>query len=654
MQLQKKPPSKNIQTTISYETSVARTMSSTQNVRQNGSQYQCRPLDVALKQIRVLRVQPGSHSEQVAALVEHVSLEQTPVPTPYEAISYVWSVVKGTSTVSLDGEDVIVSAAAEEALKAMRYRDRERVLWIDAICINQNDLQERGRQVALMGDVYSKASQSLIWLGKADERTSKAIAGLETIHQQLSEETDGGRNFRKVLYGKAYIFEYSTVPLPEGLDFDAIKALFRRPWFRRRWVVQESALARKGVFYCGEFSMDMLQLFRASCWIHHKQHTLSFDLDAEAGIMNASYMSRHVDHDQGYFTAEQVQDRHLADLFRSFQTFDVTESRDFVYALLGLSRWASTGLPDLLKPDYLAPLEKIFTNAARMAIYESADLWLFRYIDHGPEFVSSPSGKSMPSWVPSLFHKLDLEISPNYFRSTFKANRGMARTIEKYADDSKIDLSNSILSVGGLAVDVVTDVGNRLDPDKFEIVAGIAEIVYDILICRTLRKGKNIAALEKMSFSDLGLVLVGGSNFDPELNPTEAGDAETSIFSRFLNGLSSASKNAPSNGRDAVLMQLNRVLEDATFSRCVWAIKYACMNRRLFATENGYVGLGPQATRTGDHLTVLSDSRMPMVLRQASGTWDVLGPCYVHGVMQGEAVRGHLESGYEIPNFALR
>lgn len=237
-------------------------------------------LDRECKQIRVLRVLPGTSDGPIECLVQHISLLGDSVPR-YDAASYVWSLIKGDPVcLKLDGKAISVPPAAEDVLRNLRDPAKERVLWVDAICINQEDMVERASQVALMGEVYSRTTCTVIWFGAADDGTSSAFRSLEILYQQLLEETDSCKTLRQALYGSTNTFQYSTTDLPANIDCSAIRVMFRRPWFTRRWIVQESALAPRGIVYCGQNSVDVLQLFRCAVWLHHKQHKLPFDLDA--------------------------------------------------------------------------------------------------------------------------------------------------------------------------------------------------------------------------------------------------------------------------------------------------------------------------------------------------------------------------------------
>lgn len=166
-----------------------------------------------------------------------------------------------------------------------------------------------------------------------------------------------------------------TTALPEGCDFTALRSFFRRTWFRRLGVVQEVALGPCGIVYCDEHEVSLIDLMCTAVWIQHKQHQLPFDLDREDGMLNASYMSAHVDHDQGWFSAHHGKTPFLVDLLRYFRPFGVSEARDKVYALLGLTRWAASGhpLPSSLTPQYQKPLREVLRDATRVAIRESGD-----------------------------------------------------------------------------------------------------------------------------------------------------------------------------------------------------------------------------------------------------------------------------------------
>jgi hypothetical protein len=126
-------------------------------------------------QIRLLVLKPGT--EEVHIMLKHANLEASP---EYEAISYCWGDPADTRTVYCNDEPLEIANSLFTALKQLRRTDQSRTLWADAICINQLDVLEKIAQVNLMGQIYSKPTHIIIWLG--DDTT-----GLEGLEECIAE-----------------------------------------------------------------------------------------------------------------------------------------------------------------------------------------------------------------------------------------------------------------------------------------------------------------------------------------------------------------------------------------------------------------------------------------------------------------------------------
>ncbi|KAF1975758.1 HET-domain-containing protein, partial [Bimuria novae-zelandiae CBS 107.79] len=115
--------------------------------------------------IRVCKLFPGTGDEplQIDPQPCRVDAQTT---LNYEAISWVWGSPLNSTTLSYRGQNITIRRNLEDALRAFRHADRPRTLWADALCINQEDLEEKGKQVVVMGTIYSHASSVLIWFGK--------------------------------------------------------------------------------------------------------------------------------------------------------------------------------------------------------------------------------------------------------------------------------------------------------------------------------------------------------------------------------------------------------------------------------------------------------------------------------------------------------
>jgi hypothetical protein len=156
----------------------------------------------------------------------------------YEALSWCWGTAKPTAYIKIrKGPKIYAKYVPPDlvyALRALRHPRKNRFLWIDAICINQEHLFEKNYQVEMMSDIYGKAERVCIWLGVGDESSKTALSFIKREVLQL-------QNFDDLCKSEQASAKWSAL-----LD------LMQRPWFLRRWVVQEIALARKAMIYCGE------------------------------------------------------------------------------------------------------------------------------------------------------------------------------------------------------------------------------------------------------------------------------------------------------------------------------------------------------------------------------------------------------------------
>ena len=152
------------------------------------------------RSIRVLTLLPSSDFKApLKVSLNEISLDAvlSPIP-PYEALSYVWGSSTSDRPLTCDGKLLLVTPNCESALRHLREAGHPRDLWIDAICIDQDggteSMRERNAQVALMGEVYNKATHTLCWLGEGMDFTGKVIAQLERIGSCQSQ-----RGLRKLL-----------------------------------------------------------------------------------------------------------------------------------------------------------------------------------------------------------------------------------------------------------------------------------------------------------------------------------------------------------------------------------------------------------------------------------------------------------------------
>lgn len=197
--------------------------------------------------IRLLVLEPGQGSEQVHCRLVQASLFDLP---KYEALSYVWGDASQTRNIILGGKNMAVTRNLCSALMHLRYVDQSRLLWVDAICINQMDLDERSSQVQAMKHIYSHCWRAVVWLGEPAEDDCRAFEIVRSLNRHLPMMTGEAGSETRL---KAFRESQSATNLSRlaSTPLDQIMNLFSRPWFGRIWVIQEVVKAPKAIAVYG-------------------------------------------------------------------------------------------------------------------------------------------------------------------------------------------------------------------------------------------------------------------------------------------------------------------------------------------------------------------------------------------------------------------
>jgi hypothetical protein len=203
------------------------------------SNYPYRELRAQDNEIRLLTLHHGNTDAQIECSLQHASLDRS---LTYTALSYTWGDASQRKPIQIDGFEFQVTVNLYDALHALRHPQENRVFWIDAICINQDDVPERNKQVLRMRDIYSLADTVQVWLGKADENSYTAMDLVGQLAEVVQDPEDmlanGLQNSHRDTWEE--LFEASK---PSTIR--ALNQLFQRSWWTRVWVVQELSLANQ-------------------------------------------------------------------------------------------------------------------------------------------------------------------------------------------------------------------------------------------------------------------------------------------------------------------------------------------------------------------------------------------------------------------------
>ncbi|KAK2736939.1 heterokaryon incompatibility protein [Colletotrichum kahawae] len=187
-------------------------------------------LDPTKREVRLLRLLAGNEADGISCELHTTSLDG---PDEYEALSYVWGSASDTRTITVQQTAQTVTVNLEVALRYLRYPDRTRMLWVDDICIDQENVQERNQQVQWMSEIYSSAAQVVVWLGPATSMGFHAMA----IIQKYADDSE--LHWPDAKYDIAQSFQ--------------IYGFLHNEWWSRVWTVQEAVLAKQVTYHCGKW-----------------------------------------------------------------------------------------------------------------------------------------------------------------------------------------------------------------------------------------------------------------------------------------------------------------------------------------------------------------------------------------------------------------
>ncbi|RDW81886.1 hypothetical protein BP6252_02998 [Coleophoma cylindrospora] len=291
----------------------------------------------ATNEIRLLYLQPQSWNEGVICEMRHVKLSDRP---HYEALSYMWGSQKEKSTIILDSQGFRVGQNLELALDHLKLAKEPRVLWIDALCINQSDIAERNRQVSQMSQIYTGARRVIAWLGPSDDTSSKAIRAMSTLMPNFL------LSYRSWLDYEKHGFEDQVLK--------PIKSFCSRRYWDRLWIIQELVLATDICIQCGTEQLRWSTL--CTFFVEFEAHggiAQSLPLDADArDTMPARLVREWKNRKTSDVIEGYIVDRSLCSLYYRYEKAKCQDPRDKIY---GLRSFAGECCNDAVPIDYSMP-----------------------------------------------------------------------------------------------------------------------------------------------------------------------------------------------------------------------------------------------------------------------------------------------------------
>ena len=653
------------------------------------------------EETRLVTIEPADFASTIKCSLSHVSLSNRPI---YEALSYVWNstnanapptldtvvqvalygrtkevskeqpfceLLNDPDTASLyyqaggshhrqaiicDGVEVLVGGELYAALKRLRDKDNPRVMWVDALCINQGDPEERKGHVQLMGQIYAQASKVVIWLGEGIAANVQAFDALWHGGRRLLElqkqENDTGMVRAKFLGD----------PEMQRHHWDALGDLLRSTWFERVWVIQEIANAPKAEIQIGE-SIWPWEFFSLVVYAF-REHDVDVLLQGRGKVTAIAAVGLIFS-----LGGERRVRQSLLNILRSSRHFKSTLPQDKFYGILGLASDVADGLVPV---DYTLDTTAVYTEFAMTHIRKREVLdVLYCCVKSRAESVLK-----LPSWVPDwtqLCHHEPFVFSgytscaatdtkpklrfENNNRSLFvlgktvdrveaveqlrripregygdKAQRGFISIDDPNRDESSKKIWRSYHADW---MDDNVEASRRWFENTVEMAfpnnlctTELYETLWRTFVCNKTLEGSTPPDSWGQHFSDFLIsIRQPGEEQRQALRATWLREVQDPYDLR-----------EPFGDADSFRSRITMLWEfNITFGR--W-----CFNRRFYRTVAGRFGWAPDCAEAGDEICVLYGGPVPLLLRpDGAGHHEVIGDCYLHGFMDGEAMDASFE-----------
>ena len=615
-------------------------------------------------EIRILSVLPGTSGTSIECRLSVRNIED---PGEYEALSYAWETWTLSSHINVHHQSVNITPNLASALEVLRFEDKPRHLWVDALCINQQDAEERGTQVALMAKVMERATNVCIWLGEEDEDTQWAFSSdqlLDIISHSLHGNSDES-SLRRII---------------------ALCGLVKRSWFHRRWCLQDVCLAKEATLYCGTYSMLCTTFAEVITLLHfyldEPSNSLSHSLvqskwrSVRNPLSDLMYLGIFFDVVKNAFRRVDngvVLDRlfSLEALVSRLVWLETAIPHDSIYSLLSLARdfyWqrksslslhyeygklpssiSSTVLKAaeaFLKPlgsrrpkaslsiDYFAPFEDVCRDFIHMAIHESNSL----------DIICRP-------WAPAI---ADL---PSWVTTVSQASMG------KTTDNQFVRINaDALVGRGGPDGSIKYEASGpchptfHFDAQRLCVKGFLLDTVY---ATESLALMGNIPPgwIGFLGWTDVSTLppenvwrlLIADRGLDGRLPPRLYRLCCAQVFKQTQPGYglnrSERFKWITSDHGLNISISQQLAHSEALVQKFLRRIQSVVWGRRLISTrKNKLLGLAPAETKNSDVIAILYGCSVPVVLRQVpdpSGDeilYKLIGECYIDGMMDGQAL----------------
>ncbi|KAI6085936.1 heterokaryon incompatibility protein-domain-containing protein [Hypoxylon rubiginosum] len=519
----------------------------------------------------------------------------------FEALSYVWGSKEDPDLLELrqdrseTGVSVSITRNLGTALRHLRNPNSSRVLWVDAVCIDQTCIPEINAQVPRMSLIYKLAGRVILWVGPSADRSSLALAGLEEIGKKveitksgwllpwpgsLNLDEDGWKSWPHYPTALELAWDDET--------FAALDAILKRPWFSRLWVIQEALLGnRHTIFQCGHDKISWNNFREAVDILRYKTTPSSASNNTLTALKN---------------TMRDISQYQPGILLRIASTRECSDLRDKVYGVLSIT---PPNFKARVQVDYSLPVVDVYRKTFHNLLDHSCRLDILLYTGVDP-------GKKLPSWMPDWSREPDNKIS------IFGLASGCSRACVQFEGPS-------VMIVTGVHVSKIVRIEKLAGLESATAAKSIRRLWLQV-ITRENRE----SMLDRFISC---LTRERNKNYFPDSwYPTPGQWKEEFMDSIFGDQVTEEKARLP-----------QRLIADP-------GILINVLIKSVAVMEGGYVGLVSPSAQEGDIVVNFLGCSMPLVLRQALNSGDhdfeIVSEAFVPGTMHAELLLGPLPSTF--------
>ncbi|KAH6276611.1 hypothetical protein HBI40_056690 [Parastagonospora nodorum] len=598
---------------------------------------------------RLLLLEPGPLGSEMIGRMQEFDLSNAP---PYYALSYVWGQEPALHRIAINNTITRIRPNLFYALQRIRALQNVGIsLWVDSVSIDQLNDVERSAQVLRMAQIYSQAAGVYIWLGEEDATSKLAMELVDNVYKATRDKNPEKTSFS---WAGSWWEDYS---------FTALSLLMERPWFRRGWVLQEAAFATHSIVQCGDRQLQLkhfakvMNLIRTRFNRESRATGLLSNKTRVGTLMNFvdCPAMRLLDLIEGSFVKTPggtilYRLMSLETLVHSATFSETSNKRDAIYTLLNLandqgllSRYSGRSA---IIPDYTKSILSVYSDFVVYCYSENKSLdilcrpWAPSPLLRAKE--SSENGQElirMPSWIasrermpygdPSWHLKHRLHGNPlvgGPMKQVYNAHGGSAPEVLQGTNIN----DNHILSVKGFTVGRIKQRSSRMAD----------AIVTQECLFLLGDPERNSGVEYKQGIGTWWRTLCA----DRDRNGDPAPSSWQSAMEDLIDSL---------NGDTISSIDIEELLDTdipELVRTYLLVVRDIVWNRRTFRSDiNSYgkqfVGLVPPNARIGDQICILYGCSVPVVLRKLESPdqtlqWQFVGDAYVHGIMDGEFLRG--------------